>query len=294
MKTHDKLIRMQHPALIGLAGICFVATSALGQEEPAQAPEIGKTPGLPLWEVGLFGAGYTQPAYPGAADRTGQALILPYVIYRGKYLRADRGVVGFRALKTPRTEMDIGFAASLGSRSADIPARKGMADLGTMIEFGPRLKIKLGDVSARGSETRLQFPLRKVIDVSNGFRSRGITFEPQWVNDKRLSSRWSISTTLGALIGDYQLADTFYGIDPGEATPNRPGYTAKAGLIALRAGLFASQSLNSDVRAFYFMRIDSLAGAANRDSPLVRRENGWSAGIGLAWGLARSEKNAID
>jgi outer membrane scaffolding protein for murein synthesis (MipA/OmpV family) len=292
MKTPDKRLRKLHPVMFGLAGVCFVATSALGQDEPAQ--EISKSPGLPLWEVGLFGAGYTQPAYPGAADRTGQALVLPYVIYRGKYLRADRGVVGFRALKTPRTELDIGFAASLGSRSADIPARKGIADLGTMIEFGPRLKIKLGDMSDRGSETRLQFPLRKVIDVSYGFRSRGIAFEPQWVNDKRLSNRWAISTTLGALFGDYSLADTFYGIDPGEATPSRPSYTAKAGLIALRAGLFASQSLTTDVRAFYFMRIDSLAGAANRDSPLVRRDNGWSAGIVLAWGLARSEKNAID
>jgi len=285
---------MPHPVLIGLAGICFAATSVMGQDEPVQTPDISKTRGLPLWEAGLFGAGYTQPAYPGAADRTGQALVLPYVIYRGKYLRADRGVVGLRALKTPRVEMDIGFAASLGSRSADIPARKGMSDLGTMIEFGPRLKIKIGDLSTRGSETRLQFPLRTVIDVSNGFRSRGIAFEPQWVNDRLLSNRWSISTTLGALIGDYRLADTFYGIDPVEATSNRPGYTAKAGLIALRAGLFASQSLAPDVRAFYFMRIDSLAGAANRDSPLVRRVNGWSAGIGLAWGLAHSEKNAID
>ncbi|MFZ5524020.1 MAG: MipA/OmpV family protein [Pseudomonadota bacterium] len=285
---------MPLPALIGLAGLCFATTSALGQGEPAQAPDISTTPELPLWEAGLFGLGYTQPAYPGADDRTGQALVLPYVIYRGKYLRAERGGVGVRAVKTPRIEMDVGFSASLGSRSADIPARNGMADLGTMIEFGPRLKIKLGDVSAGNSDTRLQFPLREVIDVSHGFRSRGIAFEPQWVTDTRLSDQWSISTTLGALIGDYRLADTFYGIDPGEATPNRPGYTAKAGLIALRAGVLASHALTPDARLFYFMRIESLAGAANRDSPLVRRDNGWSVGIGLAWGLARSKKNAID
>ena len=41
---------------------------------------------------------------------------LPFVIYRGEYLRIDRGTVGVRAIKTPRTEVDVGFAASLGSR----------------------------------------------------------------------------------------------------------------------------------------------------------------------------------
>jgi len=294
MKTYPEKSRMPHPTLIGLAGFCLVVTSAMARDEPAPAPDIGTSRVLPLWEAGLFGMGYTQPAYPGADERTGQVLVLPYVIYRGKYLRAERGSVGVRAVKTPRIEMDVGFAASLGSRSADIPARKGMADLGTMIEFGPRLKIKLGDVGDGSSNSRLQFPLREVIDVSHGFRSRGTAFEPQWVRDMRLPNRWSVSTTLGALIGDYRLTDTFYGVAPGEVMPDRPGYTAKAGLIALRAGLLASQSLTPDVRMFYFMRIDSLAGAANRDSPLVRRDIGWSAGVGLAWGLASSERNAID
>lgn len=287
------------PKLIAVAGICFLAISALAQDIPAQdAPAqvmpASVTPKLPLWEAGLFGMGYTQPAYPGADDRASRALVLPYVIYRGKYLRADRGTVGVRALKTPRIELDVGFAASLGSHSSDIPVRHGMSDLGTMIEFGPRLKIKLGDISTGSSDTRLQFPLREVIDVSHGFRSRGIAFEPQWVTDTRLPNRWFISTSLGAMIGNSKLADTFYGVAPGEATPTRASYTARAGLIALRAGLLASHSLTPDVRLFYFMRFESLAGAANRDSPLVRRDYGWSAGVGLALGLAHSEDSAID
>ncbi len=294
MKSPAKCFHLPYPALFGLAGICFAVTSALANEAAVQDKDIGATAKLPLWEAGLFGAGYTQPAYPGADDRTGQALVLPYVIYRGKYLRAERGSVGLRAMKTPRIEIDVGFAASLGSRSADIPARRGMADLGTMIEFGPRMKIKLGDLEDSSSNSRLQFPLREVIDVSYGFSSRGIAFEPQWVNDTRLANRWSISMSLGALIGDYRLADTFYGVDPAEVTPTRSAYTAKSGLIALRAGLFASQSVTPDVRTFYYMRIDSLAGAANRDSPLVRRDTGWSAGVGLAWGLASSQKGAND
>lgn len=270
-----------------------MATCALADDTPAQAIPAAH-PALPLWEAGLFGFGYTQPAYPGAEDRTSRVLGLPYVIYRGQYLRAERGSVGVRALMTPRMEMDVGFAASLGSHSSDVAIRRGMADLGTMIEFGPRFKINLGDVSSGRSDARLQFPLREVIDVSHGFVSRGIAFEPQWVTDKRLPDNWFISINLGALFGDKELNDTYYGVTPAEATPSRPSYTAGAGLIALRAGLYPSHPLTSDVRLFCMFRLESLAGAANADSPLVRRNTGWSAGIGLAWALGRSEQSAKD
>lgn len=290
---------MPRPILTALAVMCLFSTSALAEdvqapESQAQITPASAPPKLPLWEAGLFGLGATQPAYPGAEDHTNRALALPYLIWRGEYLRADRGTVGLRALKTPRVELDVGFAASLGSHSSDIAVRRGMADLGTMIEFGPRLKVNLGDVSSGQGDSRLQFPLREVIDVSHGFRSRGIAFEPEWVTGKRLPGRWFISTNLGAIFGDATLADTFYGVAPAEVTPTRASYTAKSGLIALRAGLLASQTLTPDVRVFYILRFESLAGAANRDSPLVRRDTGWSAGIGLAWTLARSEQSARD
>ena len=188
--------RIACATLIAAAGFGFFACSALAQDvkpqdTPAQ-PAASSAAKLPLWEAGLFGIGCTQPAYPGAEDRASRALGLPYLIYRGTYLRAEQGSLGLRALKTPRIEADIGFAASLGSHSSGSAARQGMADLGTMIEFGPRLKINLGDVSTGRSDSRLQFPLRAVIDVSHGFGSRGVAFEPQWVTDMRLPERWFI------------------------------------------------------------------------------------------------------
>jgi outer membrane protein len=280
--------------LIAFAAMYFLASAALAQEIPVQNPAPGAPPVLPLWEAGLFGAGVTQPAYPGSAGRAKLALVLPYLIYRGKYLRADRDTLGVRALKTPRIEVDMGVAGSLGSHSSDVAERRGMADLGYMIELGPRLKINLGDVSSGRSNSRLQFPLRKVIDVSHGFRSSGVAFEPQWVTERSLPSRWFISTSLGALFGDEKLNETFYGVAPGEALPSRPVYKARSGLISIRAGLYASHSLTADVLVFNFIRLDSSAASANRDSPLVRRNIGWSAGIGFAWTLARSADSAIE
>jgi outer membrane protein len=276
-----------------LMTICAFARGESATDIPiAIVPARDTTPpeaaaGRPLWEAGLLGLAVTQPAYPGSEDRVSRLLGLPFLIYRGKYLRAERGNVGLRALKTPRSELDLGFAATLGSHSSDIAVRQGMTDLGMLIEFGPRLKINLGDLANGRSHSRFQFPLRVVIDVSNGFVSRGIAFEPQWVRDTRLPGRWFVSTELGMLFGDTKLADTFYGVSPVDATPTRNSYAARSGLFALRAGLFASHALTPDVRLFSSFRVESLAGAANRDSPLVRRHVG-----GVTWTLARSEQPA--
>lgn len=301
MNVRSRIISISCPALIAVFGISLATSVALAEEMPIAdtrstdiGPQHAAAVAKPLWEAGLFGIGITQPAYPGADQHVRRALPLPYLIYRGRYLRAERGSVGVRAVKTARTEVDIGFAASLGSRSSGIEARQGMENLGTMIEFGPRLKINLGDTSTGRSNSRLQLSLREVIDVSHGFVSRGIAFEPEWVSDTRIGKRWFMSTSLGAMFGDSKLTGTLYGVAPGEATPTRPAYTASSGLIALRAGLMMAHALTPDVRMFYFVRLESLAGAANLNSPLVRRDAGWAAGIGLSWRLAQSELNAGD
>jgi outer membrane protein len=42
------------------------------------------------------------------------------------------------------------------------------------------------------------------------------------------------------------------------------------------------------------VRLESYAGAANRDSPLFKKNAGASAGIGFAWTFARSGARASD
>jgi len=277
-----------------IAVIFLVHGIALAKEESNPvAPDTTESK-LPLWELGLAGLGFTQPAYPGSENRTNLGLALPYIIYRGKYLRTDRGTVGIRTVKTPRYEVDVGLAGSIGSHSSDIEARRGMADLGTMVEFGPRLKINLGNLSKDQNYSRLQLPLRGVIDVSHEFRFKGIAFEPRWVTETELTDRWQINSTFGAVFGNGELADTFYGVAPNEATPTRASYSSKPGLIALRAGLSASHKLTADARVFLAIRLESLTGSANNESPLIRQNSGWSAGVGFAWGLAYSERDAID
>ncbi|MES1982445.1 MAG: MipA/OmpV family protein [Pseudomonadota bacterium] len=280
--------------LFSLLTAGLLSSAALAQETPLEViPELN-TPRLPLWEAGVFGVGMAQTAYPGADQRVNRVLLLPYVLYRGAYLRTDQGTISVRAIKNPRTEVDVGFAASLGSNSSAIEARRGMADIGTLVEMGPRLRINLGDIESGRSTSRILLPLRGVFDLNDRLHGRGIAFEPQWVREQRLTERWLITTNLGALFGDAKLGDTFYGVAQDEATPARPSYQARGGLIALRSGVMVSHPLTADVKLVTFVQLESVAGAANRDSPLVRRNSGWTAGVGLSWIFARSDRRAND
>jgi MipA family protein len=44
---------------------------------------------LPLWEVGIGGAGYRQPNYPGSDVCSTRGFPFPYLIYRGERLRIN-------------------------------------------------------------------------------------------------------------------------------------------------------------------------------------------------------------
>lgn len=248
---------------------------------------------LPLWELGAFGVGVSQQAYPGSNEQVNRSLALPSFVYRGKFLRADRETAGLRALKTSRFELDIGVAGSFGSRSEEIEARRGMPDLGTLVEFGPRLKWKLNE-GFGGGRWQMELPLRGVFDLSDGAAHRGMALEPEISFQRRTNGGWVYTTSVSAIIADRRLAQTFYSVDPMYALADRPMFEAQSGLVAWRLSTSFSRSLSRDWRLFGFGRIDSVSGAANQDSPLVKQTHGASVGLGLAYTWMRSQRSAND
>ena len=62
--------------------------------------------------------------------------------------------------------------------------------------------------------------------------------------------------------------------------------------MLVRAGLSASRLINPDLRVYGFVRYESYANAANRDSPLMKRDSGASIGGGFAWTIKRSARMA--
>lgn len=260
------------------------------------APAFAAQPAtaLPLWEAGIVGGVASTPAYPGADDRSTRALALPLLIYRGKVLRADRSGINARLFDSDRVELDVGFAASLPARSRDVALRAGMPDLRSLVEFGPRLKVLLAapDVVSR---VRLELPLRAPFELGHGFQRHGLVFEPRVVYETGSDAgTWQAAASAGAVVGNARLHAYFYDVPPQYATPWRPAYQAHGGLVATRVGLNLSHRLAPDWRVFGLLRYDHLGHAANRDSPLLRRDGGWSAGVGVTWTLYRSAARAWD
>ncbi|KKO46502.1 hypothetical protein WG68_04075 [Arsukibacterium ikkense] len=242
---------------------------------------------LPLWEAGLIGLSIEQLAYPGAGARVQRNFLLPYLIYRGDFLRSDRDNVGLRAYKTDTLELDVGFAAALGSSESEIAERAGMPELGTLIEAGPRLRWTLSD-NIWGSRLRLDMPLRAVFDLDDGLRYSGVSFEPALFADVITANELAYTFGISALFGSDKLTDRFYQVTAQYVTADRPEFDAAPGLIALRASGAISKKFSSKWRGFGFARYERVSSAKNRNSPLVVQNGGWSVGFGVTYIWARS------
>lgn len=269
--------------------ILLLGAGLLATALTVQAQETG----LPLWEAGVFGGTASTPSYPGSPDRSARSLLLPYFVYRGEIVRVDRSGIGARLLHTDQTEFDLGLGASLPSNSQDTTTRQGMPDLGTLVEFGPRLKLTLARPGP-GQRLRLDLPLRAVLEVRGGVHPQGLAFEPELRYESRdIGAGWSLSGGASVVLGDQKLNRYFYDVALQYASLLRPAYDAKAGLIATRLSLNLSKDLNPDLRVFGLLRLESYAGAANLNSPLHAQSSGISVGLGLAWTLGRSESRAL-
>jgi outer membrane protein len=273
-------------------------TSAAAQDIPTEATEPA-TPNepVPLWEIGLVGIAAYQPAYPGSDQNLARGRVLPFGIYRGSILRVDGGGVGVRAFRTPRFEWDASGSGSFGSSANRVRARNGMPSIGTLVEIGPELKINLGDLVDRRRDlraTRLEIPVRAVFDVSDGFSHQGWTFEPRLSHTAWTGSTASLVISASMLVGDRSLNSLFYGVGTPYATAGRPAYRATAGLVATRLNASIRHRINNTLRLQYFAQVETVRGAANEDSPLVRSKQDAGFGVSLIWGAWHSAETGTE
>lgn len=278
--TRRRALDLRREAAPALAAcLCWAGTAAHADDA------------APRWEVGAVAFAVSQQAWPGASAQVRRAWPLPYAYYRGPVLRVDQETVGLRAMKTPGFELDVGFAGAFGSRAQDIPARRGMPDLGTLVEFGPRGTWQLGR-SASGARWQFELPLRGVFDVDARGASRGFTLEPQLEAQFANLAGWRVTASAAVLLGDRRINDTVYGVAPRYVTASRPAWEGRAGLVTWRLTASASRALTPDWHVFGFARVDDVSGAANAGSPLVQQRTGLTAGVGLRWAIFQSARHA--
>lgn len=287
--------------------IALLAT-ALGAVLPVQAQETAadtasatepvapKEP-LPLWEVGIVAIAAYQPAYPGSDQDLARVRVLPFGIYRGSLLRADGNGIGLRGFRSRRFEWDVSGAGSFGSSANKVHVRDGMPSIGTLLEIGPALKVNLGDlVDAKRDPrlTQLEIPIRAVFDVSDGFSHRGWTFEPRLSHTAWTGSSFTLVVSASTLFADRSLNHLYYGVDAPYAAAGRPAYEASAGLVATRLSASLRHRINSTLRLQYFAQVETVRGAANEASPLVRSKQDAGVGVSLIWGAWHSAESGSE
>jgi outer membrane scaffolding protein for murein synthesis (MipA/OmpV family) len=264
--------------------------------DTAAEPVTPREP-LPLWEIGAVAIGAYQPAYPGSDQNLARFRILPFGIYRGSMLRVDGNGIGLRGYRTPRFEWDVSGSAAFGSSANRVHVRAGMPSIGTLVEVGPALKINLGDVfdAKRDARlTRLEIPIRAVFDVNDRFAHRGWTFEPRLSHTAWTGSTFALVVSASTLFADRSLNHLYYGVDAPYAIAGRPAYQASAGLVATRLNASLRHRINSALRLQYFAQLETVRGAANEASPLVRSKQDAGIGVSLIWGVWHSAESGSE
>lgn len=244
----------------------------------------------PLWELGLGVAALRLPDYRGADQGRNYLLPLPYIVYRGDWLRADRDGARAVLLDTPRVKFDLSLAASAPARSKDNDARRGMRNLKGLAEIGPNLNLALARSAQERWKLDLRLPVRAAFTLEKSPRFAGTTFSPHLNLDvANVAGGWNLGMLTGPVFGDRKNHAYFYGVGAGDATASRPAYEARGGYGGWQALASTSRRFgNTWVGAF--VRYDRLDGAAFDDSPLMRRNSALSAGIGVSWILATSSE----
>ncbi|MCL2589578.1 MAG: MipA/OmpV family protein [Betaproteobacteria bacterium] len=266
-------------------GVILVALLAGGVIFPVFGEE------KPEWEAGLGVGALSFPEYRGSDRQRTWLLPTPYFVYRGEFLRTDRGGLRGMLFDSDRMELNLSLSVSMPVYSSDGGPRRGMPDLRPTLEFGPALTFDLWRNKMRSERLDLRLPVRVAYSVTGGVRYAGLVFAPSITYSTPIfgHSGWNFGASTGPIFANATQHKYFYEVEPRYATPNRPAYSTSGGY----SGSQFSASLTKRFDKFWFggfVRYDTLHGAVFDDSPLVKRKNAWTGGLGVAWVFGKSNR----
>jgi outer membrane protein len=245
----------------------------------------------PLWEAGLGVGGLVFPDYRGSDEMQAYPIPVPYLIYRGDFLKADREGVRGELFDREYAELSISVNATIPVSSDDNSARRGMPDLEPTIELGPSLDLHVWKSPDERIKLDVVMPLRAPLTVERSPKSIGWLFSPRVNLDigNVNNSGWNLGLGAGPVFADRKYHDYFYSVKPQYANAERLEYDANGGY----SGVHVLASLSKRYPKYWvgaYVRYDSLESAAFEDSPLVRSTSYIAGGFGIAWMIGQSKR----
>jgi outer membrane scaffolding protein for murein synthesis (MipA/OmpV family) len=259
-----------------LAAACFAQCAEAKQE--------------PLYEFGLGVGAIAFYDYRGSDTAHGYPLPLPYLLYNGKFLKANRDGIRGTLFNQDRFELNLSFDATTPVRSDR--ERSGMPDLKSTVELGPAVDLHLMRSDDARLKLDLRMPVRAALTVEASPKIIGWTFTPRLALDVSGPlgfDGWHLGMLTGPLFANRHYNDYFYTVAPAYQTKTRPAYQAAGGY----AGTQFITALSKRFPKFWvgaYARYDTLSGATFVESPLVQRKSYMSGGIGISWIISKSSQ----
>lgn len=266
--------------MLKLAALLFlVPLTVFAADGVAPAVDV-----LPLFELG-FGVGSSyHPHYPGSDQSRLDTLPFPYGVYRGKVLYADRrGNARARLLRNDIWELSLSGGGGFPIKSTENLARTGMQDLDWMGQIGPRVLVRLFELS-RGQTLRLGLPFRAVMTSFDfkTFKHRGFVYAPELIfsHPRFYSEDVNLFAVATVSAADDNFMQYVYGVSVDDATATRAQFDAKKGYF--NSSVSVGLSIDTFGGRLRFMPVGSLTslhGASNEESPLMKTRTNLTLGL---------------
>ena len=277
MTTSPKVSRAHLLCAAALLAAACHAPCAVAKEEP-----------LYVFGFGIGAIAFED--YRGSDTAHAYPLPLPYLLYNGKFLKANRDGIRGTLFNQNRFELNLSFDATTPVRNDR--ERSGMPDLKSTVELGPSFDLHLMRSADAGVKLDLRMPVRAALTVEASPKIIGWTFAPRLALDIRSPlgfEGWNLGILTGPVFADRRYHAYFYSVAPQFATATRPVYRADSGY----AGTQFITALSKRFPKFWvgaYARYDSLSGATFLESPLVQRKSYMSGGIGISWIISKSSQ----
>jgi MipA family protein len=267
-------------ALLGLVVVAALWTPVSHGEEK------------PLWEFGMGVGAIAFPDYRGSDETQVYPVPVPYFVYRGKFLKADRDGLRGELFDRRYAELSISVNGTIPVNSEDNAARRGMPDLKPTFELGPSLELHVWQSADQQVKLDVVIPVRVPITIESSPQSLQWTVAPRLNIDVANVGRtgWNFGAGAGPVFAADRFHDYYYSVPARFATPTRPEFHAEGGY----SGMHVLAALSKRYPKYWvgaFVRYDWLGDAKFQDSPLVRTKGSLAGGFGLAWMIGESKRH---
>ena len=275
-RTIDRLMAV-HSQRPGMAALSLCSPRCAGAAAAAKEE--------PLWEIGLGAGGVAFEDYRGSNTVHAYPIPVPYFLYNGKFLKADRDGVRGTLFNQDWVELNLSGNATTPVRNDR--ERSGMPDLRSTVEVGPSLDLHL--LHSDDSQSEIRFAHAAACRHDGGILAENnrldfyAALQPGYRPIPAGFTGWNLGLLAGPLFADHRYHEYFYSVAPQFATATRPVYQAAGGYAGTQAIAALSKRFPRSIGWAPTCATILWRRAVFDESPLVQRKSYWSAGFGISW-----------